>query len=810
MDELDQNPATGPLDTVECGTSDDRHTSGRSNSLIICPRCRIWGYISIHNMDEPKSRPESDRFTTMRQYASIEQLAKEHQCAMCVSILASYRAWIPYLPNASSWPTSRIVLEISGPFYLDPGLDPSAKLLPRRGDRSNPDHIVVRMFLRLEVKGLPPPKTEAGNETSEQFFVTTPSGNDPTDEFRMPPTWLVATPRFKMTYSNDEAKALVGVEEWDVPFFDVNLLKSWLKRCEDCHGSLCAGEETEKMSLPAGFRVIDTHENKIVQLEGSFRYVALSYMWKVGPDNNFQLEKDNVASLEEPHSLEVVQLPNIVADAIALCRDLGERYLWIDRLCIVQDDIVGKLDQINAMDAIYRSASFTIIGALDTRDDIGLPGYAGRPRHPSIWWPAYKPEVESQGIRCGEIMSDFINPTLWNRRGWTFQERLLSRRSIFITHHQVIYECFQDEAMELLTWATHEESSGDEASGALGSFTRGVIESEPFEYRIWGNISLLDYCRWVFDYTSRQLSNRGDALNAFNGVSNVLERALNSPMLFCIPEKSMASCLFWDCFGPFSHQGEVYDVPSWSWVSSSKAVGYGSLDSRRSIDREFFDIVSIVYFYFQDPNGGLRKLDVEERWVKHGVTIQELSERGELPTLSGKHIPAEWRTNEDWKECPQNPWIARKHEELGPDIRGSAALFPGCLVFNTTVASLRIGQLIAGGYPTEVTDAPLIDKNDNYVGNIRNMDRGWIAAHCSRDGIQKWYEIVVITSGLDDYSLRKRLGFEKRHSEMWVLHVMMVERLPCKQFVARRIGVGKVIMSRWKDCNPRWETVILC
>lgn len=89
------------------------------------------------------------------------------------------------------------------------------------------------------------------------------------------------------------------------------------------------------------------------------------------------------------------------------------------------------------------------------------------------------------------------------------------------------------------------------------------------------------------------------------------------------------------------------------------------------------------------------------------------------------------------------------------------------------------------------------------------MDRGWIHTHCSKDGVQRLFEFAVISGRLQEYYTRKTSAWEERYSDIWQLNVIMVERLPCKPFVARRAGVGIVTMCKWKDCSPRWETVVL-
>jgi hypothetical protein len=46
--------------------------------------------------------------------------------------------------------------------------------------------------------------------------------------------------------------------------------------------------------------------------------------------------------------------------------------------------------------------------------------------------------------------------------------------------------------------------------------------------------------------------------------------------------------------------------------------------------------------------------------------------------------------------------------------------------------------------------------------------------------------------------------------DMWRLNVMLVERLQFEPYVVRRVDVGYIFAHKWKDCDARWETVVLC
>ncbi|KAK6855637.1 hypothetical protein PG995_007788 [Apiospora arundinis] len=154
----------------------------------------------------------------------------------------------------------------------------------------------------------------------------------------------------------------------------------------------------------------------------------------------------------------------------------------------------------------------------------------------------------------------------------------------------------------------------------------------------------VDYCHWVQEYTSRQLSFPSTILSAFAGVGKVIGEALGSRMLFGLPEKCLPQALRWertvdrgeDYDGgprPVSEQVDGLEIPSWSWAHTVSQVQYWWMDSRRvtlcALD-EYRQTASLVLcFYYNDPEvvgtHGLRKLDVEERWTEQHVAISKIS-----------------------------------------------------------------------------------------------------------------------------------------------------------------------------------------
>ncbi|KAM7219426.1 hypothetical protein V8F06_005160 [Rhypophila decipiens] len=67
-----------------------------------------------------------------------------------------------------------------------------------------------------------------------------------------------------------------------------------------------------------------------------------------------------------------------------LVKELGERYLWADVLCIVQDDPLQKHQDIKQMDLVYSCATATIVGLHGHNADAGLPGIRPATRKPQV------------------------------------------------------------------------------------------------------------------------------------------------------------------------------------------------------------------------------------------------------------------------------------------------------------------------------------------------------------------------------------------------------------------------------------------
>ncbi|PPQ76820.1 hypothetical protein CVT25_004204, partial [Psilocybe cyanescens] len=161
---------------------------------------------------------------------------------------------------------------------------------------------------------------------------------------------------------------------------DSELIKKWIKLCEVHHVEKCTPKQgvikTADNSIGVKvLRLIDTQDQCIVEAAPGDRYLALSYVW--GPVMPLvRLQQDTMVELAQKGAFERLRekLPITIQNAIDMVQMIGERYLWVDSLCLIQDHNDDMLDGIAHMDLVYQCAVCTIIAAHGSDANAGLPG----------------------------------------------------------------------------------------------------------------------------------------------------------------------------------------------------------------------------------------------------------------------------------------------------------------------------------------------------------------------------------------------------------------------------------------------------
>ncbi|KAF2125639.1 HET-domain-containing protein [Dothidotthia symphoricarpi CBS 119687] len=581
---------------------------------------------------------------------------------------------------------------------------------------------------------------------------------------------------------------LVDANVWEEKYFDVNAMKRWISDCESQHGRQC--QENMTKGLPKHFKLIDIDKMCIVDASESHRFVAFSYVWSVhGGVRSLQLVQSNIDQLSQPGGLELHQLPEQIFDAILLCKELNEHWIWIDRLCIVQDDEVSKQVQIDAMDAIYGRATFTLVAAVDPSKAVGLPGVQGRPRASFLDNDTRLYNAEGCKIDLNFFVA--VDDSNWNMRGWTFQERLLSKRCIYITKYQVYFTCSHVLIQE-----------------ELGKFSRkdDHIISPPSHFSVPAIHELRtkrSYLDCACHYTARNLSYASDIEKAFTGVSNVLATKMDTAFLYCLPEKYLTTSLLWHSIShPVTRREDVAEIPSWSWASWSGAINYRGAFSTDMIAN---DIGRLVTFHIQTIDLGLRRLNLENDWFGNDIdfsTCQVLDDNTRL------HMPDRETTTEIWRSCPQSPWDTKNHVNLAPSACHVATKHPGSLVFNTTSAALSLRPDATCSDTLNNVSLNIMSPIQENLGTMQ-IDRGLMNAKVDLNQDQVF---IVLCAGIVPKRERWDLKYgrykdrEDPDKSPWLLIVMMVQQC---EGVSERLGIGYIEARLWARANPVWETIVL-
>jgi hypothetical protein len=189
-------------------------------------------------------------------------------------------------------------------------------------------------------------------------------------------------------------------------------------------------------------KLVETAENE----RGT--YICLSHCWGTAAVP-IRTTSSNISSHKEGISLSA--LPQTFQDALAFVHRLGLRYIWIDSLCIVQDDKDDWLLHAKSMATIYQYAHLTLAATWAKDGTVGCYS-SGSPydatllsaentERSSLYYRRTLPHWWDQTSRIASYSSDSSYPLL--SRAWVFQERILSPRILHFGEAELLWECME-------------------------------------------------------------------------------------------------------------------------------------------------------------------------------------------------------------------------------------------------------------------------------------------------------------------------------------------------------------------------------
>ena len=349
-------------------------------------------------------------------------------------------------------------------------------------------------------------------------------------------------------------------------------MRSWYDTCRDRH-DIC--NERSFGKGPSRLLLIDRNSTdiantvRLVECDEGIppSYVALSHCW--GESNHLQTTSDSLD--KHTAGIEVTSLSRTFRDAIAICQQLGESYLWIDSLCIIQDDHEGKAAEIERMQSIYEGASLTI-SAMSAKDG---RGGCWIPRERLFQIPV--DDVQSAELvfrRVHEIppehapfLTEFPHDVLYTQyplatRKWALQERLLSQRLIHLTSSELVWECQMDISCECRE--LHNPIPGYSTYQRVRGALRRSSENRDELIREWMKL--------VESYSRGELTRERDAFPAIAGLARKFSQkglieyfagfwVEGLPLTLCWSSRPLVEGV------TDNQRPSTYVAPSWSWAS---------------------------------------------------------------------------------------------------------------------------------------------------------------------------------------------------------------------------------------------------
>lgn len=342
------------------------------------------------------------------------------------------------------------------------------------------------------------------------------------------------------------------------------------------------------------------------------RYTSLSYCW--GGHQELQLNANTEVTLI--NGIPVSSLPQTLRDAISVTQSLEVQFIWVDCLCIRQDNPQDIAQEISQMPQIYKNSFITISAARARHSN---EGFLHDMSSPPISEPAFRlPFACPDGKLGSVILSSGLAQSPIDERAWTLQEYILSCRVLQFTNAGLHWTCReavgfrQDDACLALDYLQPFRNSY--------RMFQGLYENNR-ACRHWMNI--------VEEYTKRELTYALDKLPAISGVAEVWAQALGDSYLAGIWLSHLPGALLWRSAQPHRQpqQPAEYLAPTWSWVSLVGQVDWFD-DTMTAIDQKVVIVSSATTpLYPGAPYGQVTSGSL----VIHGY-LQEAVLTGELPS----------------------------------------------------------------------------------------------------------------------------------------------------------------------------------
>lgn len=351
------------------------------------------------------------------------------------------------------------------------------------------------------------------------------------------------------------------------------LARGWLSSCQSEHHE-CRRQyspdiisnirPSRLLELSSTERLISLRVRKAQELTKSpLSYCTLSHCW--GGKQPLRLTKELLTSFE--HQIPFAALPKTFADAIQITLNLSQSYLWIDSLCICQDDEDDWLAESAKMADIYSNATCNLAAMAAKNSYEGCctkgPTLVSRNLHFSAGGKSYM----TSKLRDEQSYYSMFDEARLGKRGWVFQEIQLSPRTIFYGDGRIFWACITHEADEAKAMRLHYQ----ERSAIFRKSVFARSQSRDFWQPSSSPQSLHDmWNRVVQEYTSTELTYASDRWVALAGLAARYMQITGQTLVAGLHWDHLLDDLSWQSRSPAGRL--LNGAPTWSWLSCRSAV----------------------------------------------------------------------------------------------------------------------------------------------------------------------------------------------------------------------------------------------
>ena len=370
----------------------------------------------------------------------------------------------------------------------------------------------------------------------------------------------------------------------------------WIHECSTTHVACQANEDGV---LPTRYlHILDSGNNmsppsvRLCENESGRmgKFAALSHVWEASKPIN--TTSANITEMLQ--GIPYQRLPKTFQHAISICIKLGLSFLWIDSLCIIQDDDLDWRTQASKMADVYTNSYITIAahptgdmrGSFDAGVDNGC--------HLSRATVFVKATQDADGTpvsifaRNTHNHEQFVSVTLddgrssYFQRGWCLQERLLAPRILHFMESEVLFECNQGMECECGEAARYADSDFrlihvhlKQRLAAVLRASKGTSQTEPgASLETWKA-----YNSVIEDYADKSLTKCTDKLPALSGLAKLISPSLGRYHAG-IWEFNLVHGLLWESNwrrmdernACHRHPSGSFVAPSFSWASRQGGV----------------------------------------------------------------------------------------------------------------------------------------------------------------------------------------------------------------------------------------------